>query len=482
MSDELARLDATAQAELVVRGEAKPVELVEAALERIERLDPQLNAVIHTDPDRARAAALAVDPTVGAFPGVPFLLKDLGANQAGWPYWQGNRALRSIDHRSAVDTELGARFARAGLVTLGKTNTPEMGSTPTTQPRSCGPTANPWSPAHSPAGSSGGSAAAVAAGLVPMAHANDGGGSTRLPAAWCGLVGLKPSRGRVAKPDETSRLVSELVVTRTVRDTARLLDAVQGATPADLYRAPAPARPYVEELGRPVDPLRVAMLTGAEEPGGGPSPVDPACVAAVEAAAVTLEAMGHRVEPVGPDVLLGPDGAVNGRIWMASVARWVESLAVVVGRPLTAEDIEPYNWAAVERGRALSAVAVLEMIEAQHAWTRRVIDWMSGYDVLITPTAGLRPQLTVDLQPPDLEPWRVGRLYGVIGRFTLPFNATGHPAVSLPLHWTDDGLPVGVQIVGQMGAEDLLLRLSAALEEAVPWAGRTPPVLTSGCS
>ncbi|MFV0260681.1 MAG: amidase [Acidimicrobiales bacterium] len=481
MSDELARLDATAQAELVTRGEAKPVELVDAAIERIERFNPHLNAVIHTDPDRARAAALAVDPATGVFPGVPFLLKDLGANQAGWPYWQGNRTLRSIDHRSATDTEFGARFARAGLVTLGKTNTPEMGSTPTTQPRSCGPTANPWDPARSPAGSSGGSAAAGAAGLVPIAHANDGGGSTRLPAAWCGLVGLKPSRGRVAKPDETSRLVSELAVTRTVRDTARILDAVRGATAADLYRAPDPSRPYVEELGRPVEPLRVAMLTGADEPGGGPSPVDPACIAAVEHTAATLEAMGHRIEPVAPDVLLGPESAVNGRIWMASVARWVESLAPVVGRPLTAHDIEPYNWAAVERGRTLSAVEILEMIEAQHAWTRRVIDWMSGYDVLITPTAGLRPQLTVDLQPPDREPWRMGRRFGLIGRFTLPFNATGQPAISLPLYWTDEGLPIGVQFVGGMGAEDLLLRLAAALEEALPWAGRTPPVLNPGC-
>jgi len=259
MIDELATMDATAQAELVARGEMSASELVDAAIARIEALNPTLNAVIHTDFERARVAAGNVTaPTEGSngrppFAGVPFLIKDIGATQEGLPYWVGNQLLKEIDHQSSGDTVLGARFRDAGLITLGKTNLPELGSTPTTQPLSCGPTNNPWDLDRSPAGSSGGSAAAVAAGLVPLAHANDGGGSTRLPAAWCGLVGLKNSRGRVANPASISRLVSEFVVTRSVRDAARMLDAVQGTTPADLYSIAPPGRPYIDELTASVD-------------------------------------------------------------------------------------------------------------------------------------------------------------------------------------------------------------------------------------
>jgi amidase len=472
MADDLAHLDATAQAELIRRGELSAVEAVEAAIARVEKLNPQLNAVIWTCFDEARAAAKAGDLPDGPFRGVPFLLKDIGATQAGLPLWMGNVALRAADHRASGDTELGARFRRAGFVTLGKTNLPELGSCPTTQPLANGPTANPWDPARSPAGSSGGSAAAVAAGLVPVAHANDGGGSTRLPAAWCGLVGLKTTRGRVPMPETISRLTSELVVSRTVRDTAAVLDAVQGPTEADLYQVAPPARPYAVELGAEVSRLRVGLLVD-----GGEYPVDADCVAAAEDAARLLEGMGHRIEPVDGSVLFGGDlGRVNGQLWMGGINRRVEHIGELLGRAVGAEDIEPYNWAAAQRGRGVSAAEWSAAQERQQEWVVAVAHWLAGFDVLVTPTSACTPMTTEELVPDPDQPWRIGRTYGRIGRFTLPFNASGHPAISLPLSETAGGLPVGVQFVAGMGREDLLLRLAHQLEVAVPWSTRRPVI------
>ncbi|MEZ5232494.1 MAG: amidase [Acidimicrobiales bacterium] len=470
MSDAFAALDATAQAELVRRGETTPTELVDAAIARIEALNPVLNAVIWSDVDAARRAAASPALPDGPLRGVPFLLKDIGATQAGLPYWAGSGALRDAGHRSAADTELGARFRRAGLVTIGKTNLPELGSCPTTQTVAFGPANNPWDLTRSPAGSSGGAAAAVAAGLVPVAHANDGGGSTRLPAAWCGLVGLKTSRGRMPQPGAISRLVSELVVSRTVRDTAAVLDATCGHVDADLYHLPPPSRPYGQELGADPGVLRVGLLTE-----GGEYDVDPQCVLAAERTAAVLASMGHHVEPVSGDVLFGGDGKVNGTLWMASIAAWVADLSTMAGRPLGAADLEAYNHAAAERGRSLSAVAWIDAQQRQQQWAMAVYEWLAGFDLLLTPTAGCPPMRTDELWPSAEAPWKIGRTYGRIGRFTLPFNATGHPAISLPLHWTPDGLPVGVQLVAAIGREDLLLRIASRLEEAMPWRERVPP-------
>lgn len=465
---ELHELDATAQAELVASGEVSPRELVDHAIGRIEALNPSINAVIWSDFDRAREAADSVE--AGApFSGVPFLLKDIGATQAGLPHWMGNRALKAMDHRRRTDTELGARFRSAGLITLGKTNLPELGSSPTTQPLSCGPTNNPWDLERSPSGSSGGSGAAVAAGLVSIAHANDGGGSTRLPAAWCGLVGLKTTRGRMPAPEDTSRLLSELAVTKSVRDTAGLLDAVHGATDADLYHASPPERSYRSLLGGTTPPLRVAMITD-----GGRWPVDPECVAAVEHAAGLLSDLGHGVEPVSSEALLGTESLVNGRMWMAGLARRVEALGEKAGRPLTADEVEPYNWTAAQRGKSALATDMAQATEQQQLWSKSVIEWAAGYDLLLTPTSGSIPMRTEDLEPPEDKPWKIGTVYGKIGAFTLPFNVTGQPAISLPLYWTGAGLPVGVQLVGGMGREDLLIGLAAELEAAEPWYHRYP--------
>ncbi|MEO1060353.1 MAG: amidase [Actinomycetota bacterium] len=470
MSEELTGLDATAQAGLVRRGEVTSVELVDAAIARIEAIDPAINAVIHTRFDEARAEAAAVGAGDDApFAGVPFLLKDIGATQAGLPYWMGNVALKAADHRLPGDTVLGARFRDAGFVTVGKANLPELGSTPTTQPRSCGPTANPWDLGRSPAGSSGGSAAAVASGMVPVAHANDGGGSTRLPAAWCGLVGLKTTRGRIPAPDTISRLLSELVVSRSVRDTAGVLDAVAGPTPADLFRAEPPGRLYVDELGAPVEQLRVGVLTTA-----GPLEVDADCAAAARAAAAWLEEQGHHVVEVDDEVLFGADSRVNGRLWMAGLTQRVDALGKLLGRPLTEDEVEPFNWAAAERGRSVTVTEWVDGQEAQQAWVASVLDWFADLDVLVTPTAGCPPLTTAELEPPAGRPWKIGRVHARIGAFTLPFNATGQPAISLPLGQTATGLPVGVQLVAGMGREDLLLRLAARFEEATPWADRRP--------
>lgn len=467
---DLASLDATAQADLVRSGDATATELVDAALERIEAHNPTLNAVIHTDAERARAAATATGP--GApFAGVPFLIKDIGATQQGLPYWLGNRALKAAGVMSQGDTALGARFRDAGLITVGKTNLPELGSSPTTQPLGAGPTNNPWDLTRSPSGSSGGSAAAVAAGLVPMAHANDGGGSTRLPAAWCGLVGLKTTRGRVPNPMNISRLTSELVVTRTVRDTAGLLDAVQGAEAADLYHLPAPERAYADEVGADPGSLRIALIAD-----GGLRTIDSACVAGVQATATALEALGHEIVPVDSEPLLGAASRVNGEMWMAGLARRVDMLGEYLGRPLTEDEVDPYNWTAAQRGREMSAAQWASAAERQHAWAGGVIDWFNQFDVLLTPTAGCPPMTTADLEPPAVKPWKISSTYALIGLFTLPFNVTGQPAISVPVWETDDGLPVGMQLVGQMGRDDVLLRLAAQLEQAMPWAGRRPPV------
>ncbi len=461
-------MDATGQAEAVAAGQVSPRELVDHAIDRIERLNPDLNAVIWSDADGARAAADGPLPD-GPFRGVPFLIKDIGATQAGLPYWLGNQALKRAEVRRESDTELGARMRSAGLITLGKTNLPEVGSVPTTQPLSCGPTANPWDPTRSPAGSSGGSGAAVASGMVAMAHANDGGGSTRLPAAWCGLVGLKTTRGLVPNPENTSRLVSELVVTKTVRDTARFLDAVRGPTDGDLYAQRPPDESYASVLDRVEGPLRVAMLTE-----GGRWEVDPACVAGVEAAGALLEQLGHHVEPVSSDALLGPASLVNGRLWQAGIASRIEALGQTLGRPLTEDEVEPYNWAAAQRGKELPAYEYMGAVEEQQLWALSVIEWASQWDLLLTPTAGTPPLATEDLWPDEATPWKMGTTYGRIGAFTLPFNVTGQPAISLPLHLTDDGLPVGIQLVAAMGRDDLLLSLAADLERAAPWIDRYP--------
>jgi len=470
---ELSKLDATTQAELVRRRELTPLELVEAAIARIERVNPTLNAVITPLYEQARAAAVSRDLPDGPFRGVPFLLKDLGAMQKGQPYYMGNRALRDAGFRSPVDTPLGARFRAAGFITLGKTNLPEFGLQSTTQPLAFGATRNPWALDRSASGSSGGSCAAVAAGMVPLAHANDGGGSIRLPAAWCGLVGLKPSRGRISDPLDTF-VISELAVSRTVRDVAAVLDAVQGSEPGDLFVAPPPARSYRTEVGADPGKLRIGMLTRASF-----GEIHPECVSATEGAAKLLESLGHEVEESYPEALFDPELRARrlplGRSLFAGTIR---GLSEILGRPATRDDVEPYTWSATE---LLPSATVDQYTAAMQwvmgLWRRRVLQWWSaGFDLLLTPTVWEPPATLESMIPVEGKPLELMTRIDRQVSFTSPFNMTGQPAISLPLHWTPAGLPVGIQLVGAIGREDLLIRVASQLEQARPWIHRRPPV------
>lgn len=480
MREGLAELDAVAQAELVRRGEASPVELVEAAIARVEATNGELNAVIHPLFEEGLEAARGELPD-GPFKGVPFLLKDLGAAFAGQPLHLGMSFLRDRDFRAPVDTYLAQRFRAAGLVTIGKTNTPELGILPTAEPRAYGPTRNPWDPGRSTGGSSGGSASAVAAGMVPIAHANDGGGSIRIPAANCGLVGLKPSRQRISEGplagDFMSGLTAELAVSRSVRDVAAILEAVHGPAPGDPYVAPPPLRPYTEEVGADPGELRIAIWTEtliAQD-------ADPEVVAAARGAARTLEGLGHAVEEPDLTALRSIDLVESFLVrWAAGQAATLDQLGTVTGQEIGAGDVEPLTWALAEIGRSRSAGEYLEAVGQHQAMSRMLAGiHESGFDLLLTPTMGEPPPPLGSFDDSGPEPMAAFERAFIAGCFTAPFNATGQPAISLPLHWSEDGLPVGVQLVAPLGREDLLLRVASQLEEATRWADRTPPLFAA---
>jgi amidase len=475
MGEELARLDATAQAELVRAGQATPAELVEAAIARVEATNGELNAVIHPLFEQGLAAARGELPD-GPFRGVPFLLKDLGAAFAGQPLHLGMQYLKERDFRAPVDTYLAQRFRAAGLVTIGKTNCPELGILPTTEPRAYGASRNPWDLERSTGGSSGGSAAAVAAGMVPIAHANDGGGSIRIPAANCGLVGLKPSRQRTSEGplvgDFMSGLTTELCVSRSVRDTAALLDAVHGPAPGDPYVAPPPVRPYTEEVGADPGRLRIALWTETVIDRDA----DPEVVAGARAAARTMEGCGHTVEEPDLGALQSLDLVEPFLVrWAAGQAQALDQLGMVGGQPIGPEDVEPLTWALAEIGRSRSAGEYLAAV-GQHQVMSRMIAGIheSGFDLLLTPTMGEPPPPLGSFDDSGSEPMAAFERAFLSGCFTAAFNATGQPAISLPLHWSEDSLPIGVQLVAPLGREDLLLRVAAQLEQAAPWVDRVP--------
>ena len=479
-SDELAFCDATAQAESLRRGDITPGELIEAAIARLERLNPQLNAVILPALERARAA-VADGGQQGPFGAVPFLMKDLGGQEAGAPYHAGMRFLRDAGWTEKRDSYLTQRFRAAGLVSLGRTNTPELGLLPTTEPVSYGPTRNPWSTDHSAGGSSGGSAAAVAAGIVPMAHASDGGGSIRIPASMCGLVGLKPTRGRNSfgpgVGERWNGFSCEFVVTRSVRDAATLLDATAGPMPGDPYYAAPPAESFATAANTAVKRLRIGfMLAGPRDAG-----IDPECRAAVEHGARLLADAGHDAEEAHPEAMDDPQNPVAYVDIVASnTARALSVWGESVGRAVTEADVEPLTWKMAERGRDLSAENLLARIEYVHGLGRRLASWwQSGFDILLTPTLGAPPPPVGYLSGTPEEPFLGMIRAAPYGMFTLPFNMSGQPAISLPLYWTAGGkptLPVGCQLVAGYGREDVLLQLAAQLEQVQPWIDRRPPI------
>ncbi len=477
MADALASLDATAQAELVRRGKATPRELVDAAIARIEALNPQLNAVILPLFEEARRRAERPLPD-GPFRGVPFLLKDLDVALAGTPNHCGMRFLKRIGHVSTKTSHLVERFLAAGLVPVGKTNTPELGLTVTTEPLAYGASRNPWNLGHSTGGSSGGSAAAVAAGLVPFAHASDGGGSIRIPASECGLVGLKPSRGRISLAPEYGEywagMVTNLVVSRTVRDTAAILDWTAGMVAGDPYATPPPRRPFAAELGASPGRLRIGVL--AEIPGQ-PGVLHVDCIAAVQGAARTLESLGHAVEAAYPPALAEAEASAHFLTTMTSwVASALDEWQTVTGQTIDEAELEPGTRVYAGMGRQVSAAAYLAAQKSLSRWSRRMAAWWDEFDLLLTPTLGAPPPEIGWLVPSEDDPVSTLAKLAHLVPFTPPFNLSGQPAISLPLHWTAAGLPIGVQVVAAYAREDLLIAVASQLEDARPWRDRRPPI------
>jgi len=466
-------LDGTAQADLVRRGEVSPLELVDAAISRIERLNPQLDAVIRTRFDRARKEATGDLPD-GPFRGVPILLKDIGCMVAGEPTAFGIGPL--CDLAWPVTSFLAQMFQSAGFIAVGRTNVPEFGTTVTTEAISFPPARNPWNPRHSTGGSSGGSAAAVASGMVPVAHANDGGGSIRIPASECGLVGLKPTRGRVSQGPLTGEGWAGGTIdgslTRTVRDAAGVLDVISERMPGEPYYAPPLPRPLAQEVGADPGRLRIGVVDHVEDERFAD---DPQCRAAVAGAARLLKSLGHHVVQSWPAAMF--EHAFTGHftaIIAADTEATFRAFEEALGRPINDAEIEPRNAQSRQAGRALGSVEYLQARQWIGQWARRMASWWDGFDLLLTPTLGA--------PPPELGwftaagPRAEGRRIASFIPYTAQFNMTGQPAVSLPLHWTPDDLPVGVQLVAAYGREDVLVRVASQLEQAAPWADRLPRI------
>ncbi|MCZ4316440.1 amidase [Comamonadaceae bacterium G21597-S1] len=462
--------DALGLAALVRRGEVTALELLDAMLERQARDNPRLNAVVTPLHDAAREQIAAGLPD-GPFCGVPFLVKELVASVKGCPTTFASRLY--ANNMPAADSEVVARMRRSGLVIAGKTNSPEFGLSPVTESQLFGLTRNPWRTDLTPGGSSGGSAAAVASGMVPMAHATDGGGSIRIPASCCGLFGLKPTRARSTAGPEGGEglngLAQQHVVSRSVRDSAALLDVIAGPMPGDPYQAVPPERPYLQEVARPCERLRIAFADTA--PSG--TPLDPSCIAAVQDAAQLCESLGHHVERASPDydasALLQGFETVFAANTMANIAR------VTGGAMPDRALVEPLTYALAERGREIPATRFILNLHGLHRQARQIAGFFERYDIWLTPTLAQtpRPIGSFDIRRDDVDAWI--RELGAYLPFTYPFNITGQPAASVPLYWDADGLPIGCQFAARYGEEGLLLRLCAQLEQARPWFHRRPP-------
>jgi Asp-tRNA(Asn)/Glu-tRNA(Gln) amidotransferase A subunit family amidase len=469
------REDGLGLADLVRRREVSPKELLDAAIARVEALNPKLNAVVTRMYDAARGTIGAGLPS-GPFTGVPYLLKDIGVLYTGAVTSAGSRAFADAvaDH----DSEITIRLKRAGLVIFGKTNTPEMGIATSTEPRLFGPTRNPWNLGYSAGGSSGGAAAAVAGGMLPMAHATDGGGSIRIPASCCGLFGLKPTRARNPMGPDVGEGWSGAsighAITRSVRDSAALLDATSGPDVGDPYWAPPPAGPFLAEVGRDPGPLRIALATTA----WNGKPVDPQCADAAQAAARLCERLGHHVEEARPDVNADALGLASRVIVSANVRNTLDLRGLARGRPVTEDEVERVTWLRAEDAGSFTAADYARSILVVHRTGRAVARFFTRYDILLTPTMACTPYPlgVLDMSTADLDAFYDALLRSIA--FTSLFNSTGNPAMSVPLAWSREGLPIGVQFVAPFGDEARLFRLGAQLETAQPWANRRPPRVT----
>ncbi|MFI7316581.1 amidase [Streptomyces venezuelae] len=468
--------DAVGLAELVAAGEVTPGELVAAARDAVRAVNPEINAVVETWATDDEPA-----PAPGSAPlaGVPFLIKDLGVAMAGRRTELGSRL--AAGHVAGADSSLMVRLRRAGLVTFGRTNTPEMAYSITTEPALHGPTRNPWDPRRSAGGSSGGAGAAVAAGIVPVAHATDAAGSLRIPAAHNGLFGLKPTRGRVSVGPDFDEIFNGLgvqgTVSRTVRDSAVLLDRMRGPEPGDPYSAPRPPRPYADEVTRAPGQLRIGVLAQA---WGGRRTTAPVADA-VSRTVRLLESLGHRVTEARVDLGVDWDEFVlaNARLMTANLAASVDALAAAFGRPLDSSTLEPVTLAGHRYGQRVTGPQLVAALAVRNRVARALARYFGAYDLLLTPTVPEPPMLLGEYGQGAETLDGFGWIERLNDRspFTMAFNVAGTPAMSVPV--TSDaetGMPIGMQFAAGYGEEGLLFRLAGQLEQASPWAGRTPAV------
>ena len=468
-------IDGLGQAELVSTGKVSAIELLEAAIERTTEFNSPINAINITWFEHARELAKKFKSNSKyKFGGVPFILKDLGAPFAGQHMSNGNIALKNAKYIAPANSLLVQRFIDTGLIPFGRGNSPEFGSVPVTEPLAWGATRNPWNLSMTSGGSSGGSAAAVASGIIPMAHASDGGGSIRVPASCCGLVGLKTSQGRISLApfgDEANFSV-HFAVTRTVRDTAALLDATHGPGVGDRVIAAAPTRPYIQEVGQDPGKLRIGFID--HHPVGGQ--MDSECVQAVRDTCKLLESLGHHVENSWPKALEQADFAGKfTAMWSTNMSIARDLLGQMLGREVVKDDIEFMNWTMAEFAATKTATDYARSVVASVTFRRLVQQWWAdGFDLLVTPTMARLPMLIGTIKNEPENQMNALRIAGEWIPLTPPFNTTGQPAINIPLQWTSDGIPVGIQIVAAYGREDLLIRIASQLETAQPWAHRTP--------
>jgi amidase len=469
-------LPARQLAGMVRDGELSARELVQTSLDRIEELNPKLNAFVQIDAERALAAADEVAPgDERPFAGVPIAIKN-NRPVSGLRLTHGCSLLK--DFTPDYDHNVTRRLKRAGFIVVGSTTLPEYGILPTTEARLFGPTRNPWDLQRTPGGSSGGSAAAVAAGMVPVAHGNDGGGSIRIPAACCGLVGLKPQRGRISAAPELgeSLLGIDGVLTRTVADTAAILDVLAGYEVGDATWAPPPAQPFADAAAREPAQLRIAATT---LPPIADAAVDPLAARAVEEAAELLRELGHEVEEVEPPWQIKGVQELFGAVFCTHVGLSIAFSGIVAGREPTAEDMEPMSWAVFCLARKLNAVEGFGATIRLQAFTRQLVEFLAPYDALLTPALAERPLALGTLDPAVPEPLSTFTRSGLFTPFTPVFNASGQPGISVPLFHGEDGLPLAVQLVGRPAEEGALLALATQLEGARPWAERRPELAVS---
>jgi amidase len=481
--------DALGLAEMIRDGEIKSSELVELIIERIERINPKVNAIIHKMYDEARERAQDWDKKISSgkridaiFSGVPFLLKDLLAEYGGAPLSEGSAVVHG--YIAPLDTELVKRHKAAGLITVGKTNAPEFGFLPTTEPELFGPTLNPWNQDIIPGGSSGGSAVAVATGIVPLAHGNDGGGSIRIPASCCGIFGLKPTRARNPLGpyigDFASGIAVEHGLSRTVRDSAALLDATSGPDIGDPYYAPPKKRPYLEEVEEDVGRLKIGFLTSIPYGWSFESKIHPECEKAVRDAAQLCESLGHDVEEINAEELSYENLFMHfGVVFSSSAGQTISYLEKLLNKKITQEDLEPISWLFVQNAAARSGADYLTAVAHCHSFSRKIAQWFhkGGYDLLLNTTLTTPPIKTGSFKATSLA--KAGKDIQLISKlvaYTFVYNASGQPAMSIPLYWTADNIPIGIQFAAPFGDEATLFRLAAQLEQERPWIDKKPPI------